>query len=98
MFNRDALVYGDLLADVVAAIEDRCTSSVEALDKSKKVLTHFYKEINPKGVALEDVDSLAEALADDAPVKYKHAQKGVGSTMGLAMVLASGAQLDLTQV
>src|SRR4051812_22834762 len=52
MFDRDALEHGDALGDAAAAVEDRCATAAGSLDKARKVLAHFYKEVVPKGVVL----------------------------------------------
>src|SRR3954464_1682819 len=49
------------------------------------------------GVALEDVDALADAVSAEAPAAYKRKQKGIDASVGLAMALAAGAELDLHQ-
>ena len=41
---------------------------------------------------------MADALTAEAPAAYMRKQKGIGSSVGLAMALASGAELDLHQV
>src|SRR4051812_42699574 len=97
-FDRNVLEHGSALDDATAAVEDRCGTAAGSLAKAKEVLQRFYKEIMPKGTALEDVDSLADALSEDAPAAYKHKQKGIGASMGLAMAMAYGVELDLHQV
>ena len=97
-FDRDALDHGSALDDAATAVEDRCGTIVNSLAKAKEVLGHFYKELVPKGVALDDVDALAEALSAEPPTAYKCKQKGIGASVGLAMALAAGAELDLPQI
>lgn len=41
---------------------------------------------------------LADALSAEAPAAYKRKQKGIGASMGLAMAIASEAELDHHQV
>ena len=97
-FDRGALEHGSALNDAIAAIEDRCSTVVGLLAKDKEAHGRFYKELVPKGVALEDVDALADALSAEAPAAYKRKQKGIGASVGLAMALASRADMDLHQV
>jgi hypothetical protein len=97
-FDRGALEHGSALDDATAAVEDRCSTVVNSLAKAKEVLGRFYKELVPKGAALDDVDALAEALSAEAPAAYKRKQKGIGASVGLAMALAAGAELDLPQI
>src|SRR3954468_13215205 len=97
-FDRGALEHGSALDDATTAVEDRCSTVVNSLAKAKEVLGHFYKELIPKGVALDDVDAMAEALSAEAPAAYKRKQKGIGASVGLAMALAAGAKLELHQV
>ena len=97
-FDRGALEHGSALDDAAAAVEDRCSTVVGSLAKAKEVLGLFYKELVPKGVALEDVDALVDAMLAEAPAAYKRKQKGIGASVGLAMALAAGAELDLPQV
>src|SRR3954471_8483180 len=97
-FDRGALEHGSALDDATAAVEDYCSIVVGSLAKAKEVLGRLYKELVPKGVALEDVDLLADALSAEAPATYKRKQKGIGASMGLAMAMESGAELDLHQV
>ena len=80
------------------AVEDRCSTVVSSLAKAKEVLGRFYKELVPKGTALDDVDALAEALSAEAPAAYKRKQKGIGASVGLVMALTAGAELDLPQI
>ena len=70
-FDRGALEHGSALDDATATVEDRCGTVVGSLVKAKEVLGRFYKELVPKGVALEDVDALADALSVEAPAAYK---------------------------
>ena len=97
-FTRSALEHGSALDDAVAAVEDCCNTAVGPLAKAKEILGRFYKERVPKGAALEDVDSLPDALSADAPTAYKLKKKGIDASMGLAMAMASGVELDLHQV
>lgn len=87
-FDYGALEHGSVLDDAVAAVEDRCGTAASSLAKAKEVLQRFYKEIIPKGVALGDIDALADALSEDATV----------ASVGMAMAMASGAELDLPHV
>jgi len=98
VFDRDALEHGSALDDATAAVEDRCGTAAISLAKAKGVLQRFYKEILPKDAALEDVDALADALSEDSPVAYERKKKGIGTSMGLAMAMASEAELDLPHV
>ena len=97
-FDRGALEHGSALDDATVAVEDRCGTVVNSLAKAKEVLGRFYQELVPKGAALKDVDALAEALSAEAPAAYKRKQKGIGASVGLAMALAAGAELDLPQI
>src|SRR3954466_6832249 len=97
-FDRSALEHGSALDDASAAVEDRCSTVVSSLAKAKEVLGRFYRELVPKGATLDDVDALAEALSVEAPAAYKRKQKGIGASVGLAMALAAGAELDLPQI
>ena len=97
-FDRGALEHGSALDDATVAVEDRCSTVVNSLAKAKEVLGRFYQELFPKGATLEDVDALAEALSAEAPAAYKRKQKGIGASVGLAMALAAGAELDLPQI
>lgn len=97
-FHRGALEHGDALDDANIAVEDRCSTAASSLAKAKEVLRRFYREVIPKGAALEDVDALADALSEDAPAAYKRKQKGIDSSMGLAMAMASGVELDLQHI
>src|SRR3954468_22065938 len=97
-FDRGVLEHGSDLDDATVAVEDRCSTIVSSLSKAKEVLGRFYKELVPKGAALDDVDALAEALSAEAPAAYKRKQKGIGASVGLPMALAAGAELDLHQV
>jgi hypothetical protein len=97
-FDRDVLEHGSSLDDATAAVEDRCGTAAISLAKAKGVLQRFYKEILPKGAALEDVDALAVALSEDSPAAYKRKKKGIGTSMGLAMAMASEEELDLPHV
>src|SRR4051812_24785371 len=97
-FDCSALEHGSALDDATTAVEDRCSTVVSSLAKAKEVLGRFYKELVPKGAALDDVDALAEALSAKAPTAYKRKQKGIDASVGLAMALAAGAELDLPQI
>src|SRR4051812_32823042 len=97
-FDRGALEHGSALDDATAAVKDRCSTIVNSLSKAKEVLGRFYKELVPKGAALDYVDALAEALSAEAHAAYKRKQKGIGASVGLAMDLAAGAELDLPRV
>src|SRR4051794_3489023 len=65
-FDCSALEHGSALDDATAAVKDRCYTAVGSLAKAKEILGRFHKELVPKGVALEEVGSLA-----DAPTAYK---------------------------
>ena len=97
-FDRGALEHGSALDDATVAVEDRCSTVVNSLAKAKEVLGRFYQELFPKGATLEDVGALAEALSAEAPAAYKRKKKGIDASVGLAMALAAGAELDLPQI
>ena len=97
-FDRGALEHWSALDDAIVVVEDRCSTVVSSLAKAKEVLGRFYQELFPKGATLDDVDAVAEALSGEAPAAYKRKQKGIGASVGLAMAMAAGAELDLPQI